>query len=314
MRHFNLVLTMFLLSACGQSAETNDPATQTNDPANQTNDPATISCELDRVDFQSFIDIPAGQFQKGRQPVYSEERPTLTVHVAGFEIQSHEVTNRQFAEFVDATGYVTDAERSALDNSPGAGSAVFNHPGSGANIRNPWSLVAGATWRTPTGPGSTIEGLDNYPVVHVSHADAQAYAEWAGGRLPSEIEWEYAASLGLADPTDPISGAYREDGEPIANTWQGIFPVADTQADGYGGLAPVGCFAPSGIGLYDMMGNVWEWTDTPYAPRQHTIKGGSYLCADNFCRRYRPAARQPQDSDFSSSHIGFRIIRDLPPS
>ena len=293
MRRLRLLLFMISLAACGQSA--------------QTNEPVTTTCKLQQVDYGRFIDIPAGQFQKGRQPVYSEEQPTLTVHVDGFEIQTHEVTNRQFSEFVHATGYVTDAERSTATGGPGAGSAVFKHPGSGTSVGNPWALVAGATWHTPSGPGSDIDGLDNYPVVHVSQADARAYAEWAGGRLASEVEWEYAASLGLADPSDPISGAYGKDGQPVANTWQGVFPITDTQDDGYGGLAPVGCFAPSAIGLYDMIGNVWEWTDTPYAPGQHTIKGGSYLCADNFCRRYRPAARQPQDSDFSSSHIGFRI-------
>ncbi|MEL6957119.1 MAG: formylglycine-generating enzyme family protein [Pseudomonadota bacterium] len=275
-------------------------------------DPERNGCDLSAHAYGAFQAIPSGQFRKGDAPVYPEEQPTLAVHVSAFEIQTHEVTNRQFAAFVDATGYVTDAERSAAAGGPGAGSAVFKHPGSGANVGNPWSLVAGATWRTPTGPGSTIKGLEHFPVVHVSHADARAYAEWAGGRLPSEVEWEYAASLGLADPSDPMSGAFNGDGQAVANTWQGVFPVADTQEDGHGGLAPAGCFAPSKLGLYDMIGNAWEWTDTPYAPGQHTIKGGSYLCADNFCRRYRPAARQPQDSDFSSSHIGFRIVRDLP--
>lgn len=272
------------------------------------------SCALDAVHAGTFVTIPAGQFRKGADPVYGEEQPTLTLHVDAFQMQTHEVTNLQFAAFVDATGYVTDAERSAERGGPGAGSAVFTHPGSGTSIGDPWALVAGATWRTPAGPGSNIAGLDGYPVVHVSHADARAYAEWAGGRLPSEVEWEYAASLGLADPADQVSGAYDSDNQPVANTWQGLFPVADTREDGFGGLAPSGCFAPSTLGLYDMIGNAWEWTDTPYAPGQHTIKGGSYLCAENFCRRYRPGARQPQDSDFSSNHISFRIVRDAAPS
>lgn len=266
-------------------------------------------CDLDPGQIGAFVDVPAGHFIKGNAPVYREEQPTMTLHVDAFRIQVHEVTNDQFSKFVDATGYVTDAERSAEAGGPGAGSAVFSHPGSGANVGNPWALVAGATWRAPMGAGSDIAGMGPYPVVHVSQADAKAYAEWAGARLPSEVEWEYAASLGLANPSDQRSGAYDETGGPVANTWQGLFPVSDTQDDGYGGLAPVGCFSPSTLGLYDMIGNVWEWTDTPFAPGQHTIKGGSYLCADNFCRRYRPAARQPQDSDFSSSHIGFRIVR-----
>ncbi|MEL6285159.1 MAG: formylglycine-generating enzyme family protein [Pseudomonadota bacterium] len=272
--------------------------------------PPPSRCALDASAYGAFVEVPDGRFIKGRAPVYPEEPPTITVHVDGFEIQAHEVTNRQFSAFVDDTGYVTDAERSVEDGRPGAGSAVFTHPGASANLANPWALVSGATWRTPSGPGSDIAGREAYPVVHVSQADARAYAEWAGGRLPSEIEWEYAASLGLADPANQASGAYDAAGRPLANTWQGVFPVADTRDDGFGGLAPAGCFPPSAIGLHDMIGNVWEWTDTPYAPRQHTIKGGSYLCADNFCRRYRPAARQPQDSDFSSSHIGFRIVRD----
>jgi sulfatase modifying factor 1 len=258
-----MTFTAMLLAACGGGSIRSDPE--------------YTNCDRGFESFGAFATVPTGQFRKGERPIYPEEQPTLTMHVYGFEIQIHEVTNRQFTEFVHATGYVTDAERSAAEGGPGAGSAVFKHPGSGASVGNPWALVAGATWRAPAGPGSTIAGLDNYPVVHVSQADARAYAEWTGARLPSEVEWEYAASLGLADPSDPISGAYGEYGQPVANTWQGVFPIADTQDDGYGGLAPVGCFAPSAIGLYDMIGNVWEWTDTPYAPGQHTIKGGSYL-------------------------------------
>ena len=288
-----------LLAACG------GPVAPAGTPASQ--------CALTPAEEGRFVDVPAGPFRKGDQPVYAEERPTLTVHVDSFRIQVHEVTNRQFAAFVEATGHVTDAERSAQAGGPGAGSAVFRHPGEGAAASNPWSLVAGASWRAPAGPGSDIDGMDAHPVVHVSQADARAYAEWAGGRLPSKVEWEYAASLGLADPADPVSGAYDKSGQPVANTWQGPFPLADTRGDGYGGLAPVGCYAPSRIGIHDMIGNVWEWTATPYGPGPHTIKGGSYLCADNFCRRYRPAARQPQDSDFSASHVGFRIVRKLEP-
>lgn len=294
---------IFLLmsgAACGQST--------------QSSGPPSPQCRLEPAAYGHFVKLPDGQFRKGNGPVYAEENPTLTVHVEGFKIQAHEVTNRQFAAFVKATGYVTDAERSAQAGRADAGSAVFRHPGAGVTAQNPWSLVAGATWQAPAGPHSDIRGRDDYPVVHVSHADASAYAEWAGGRLPSEIEWEYAASLGLTDPTNQESAAYRHDGKPLANTWQGPFPVADTQDDGFGGLAPAGCYAPSRVGLYDMIGNAWEWTDTPFAPGQHTIKGGSYLCAENFCRRYRPAARQPQDSDFSSNHIGFRIVRDVAPS
>ena len=292
-----------LLCACLMAACSNDSATH----ALQTE-----SCGLDPADIGRFIEVPTGSFIKGFEPVYPEERPTLSLQVAPFLIQVHEVTNAQFAAFVEATGYQTDAEQSVSRGDFGAGSAVFYPPGDDAGAESLWQLVPGATWRTPTGPGSSIDGLGGHPVVHVSQADARAYAAWAGGRLPSEVEWEYAASLGLVDPDAPNSGAYGPDGEERANTWQGIFPVADTGEDGFQGIAPAGCFPASKIGVHDLIGNVWEWTDTPYNEAQHTIKGGSFLCAENFCRRYRPAARQPQDSDFSTSHIGFRIVKDVP--
>lgn len=270
------------------------------------------SCAISDAELGAFKQIPAGSFTKGAQPIYPEETPTVTLQVEGFWIQSHEVTNRQFDAFVAETGYVTDAEKGVAEMQEGAGSAVFQHPDETQAQRAPWTLMADASWRTPEGAGSSITGREQAPVVHVSKRDAEAYAAWAGGRLPSEVEWEYAASLGLPNPDSSTSGAYGEDG-PRANTWQGIFPVADMGTDGFRGAAPVGCFDPDRNGLYDMIGNVWEWTDTPYAERMHTIKGGSYLCADNFCRRYRPAARQPQETDFSSNHIGFRIVRDAPP-
>ncbi|ABI77721.1 conserved hypothetical protein [Hyphomonas neptunium ATCC 15444] len=251
----------------------------------------------------AFVEVPGGVLQKGRGAIYPEERPEVTLHVDGFRIQAHEVTNDQFAEFVTATGYVTDAERGVMEDRPGAGSAVFQ----GAR----WHLMREASWKTPEGAGSSIEGKGNWPVMHVSLADAEAYAAWAGGRLPSEEEWEHAARLGLPDPDRETSGAFEDDGKPRANTWQGIFPVANAGEDGFAGAAPVGCFPADQLGLYDMIGNVWEWTDTPFAPGNNTIKGGSYLCADNFCQRYRPAARHPQEIDFSSNHIGFRIVKEL---
>lgn len=277
--------------------------------------PATsdTTCGLSASSIGQFVELPEGRFTKGASPVYDEETPSLTLHVAPFALQAHEVTNDQFAAFVTATGYVTDAETSAAAGGPGAGSAVFDQPGGSPLQIDPWQLVPGATWKTPTGPGSTIMGKDAWPVVHVSERDAATYAAWAGGRLPTEVEWEYAATRGLPDPDSSTSGAYDSAGQPLANTWQGVFPIANTEADGFAGAAPVGCFPADKAGLYDMIGNVWEWTDTPYRAGSHTLKGGSYLCADNFCRRYRPAARQPQDSDFSSVHIGFRIAKDLPP-
>ena len=160
--------------------------------------------------------------------------------------------------------------------------------------------------------GSDFDGLGRHPVVHVSLTDARAYAAWAGGRLPNEIEWEYAASLGLFDPDDPESGLRGPDGEIRANTWNGIFPVLNTAEDGFIGTAPVGCYRASLIGAYDMIGNVWEWTETPFGDGnpQFTIKGGSYLCGSNYCRRYRAAARESLEPDFSTAHTGFRIVKD----
>lgn len=270
------------------------------------------TCGLSTDALDMFIPFAPGSFEKGKDPIYPEEAPTLTLHIEAFELLSHEVTNAEFARFVDETGYVTDAERSTEAGGEAAGSAVFQSA-EGSLGKFPWKLVPGATWKTPEGPGSDITGRALHPVVHVSLADARAYAAWAGGRLPTEPEWEYAASRGLPDLGRANSGAYDETGHPVANTWQGIFPLANTAADGFTGTSPVGCFGADKAGMFDMIGNVWEWTDTPYGPGTNTIKGGSYLCADNFCRRYRPAARQPEETDFSSNHIGFRIARDVNP-
>lgn len=269
-------------------------------------------CGLAADKIGAFIVVPEGGFVKGDNALYPEEEPAATVHVASFSIQMHEVTNRQFEAFVAATGYVTDSERTSASTDPGGGSALFTLPPAEGGV-GAWMLMRGATWKAPEGPGSNLDGRMDHPVVHVSLNDARAYARWAGGRLPSEEEWEYAASLGMPDPANPTSGAYDPEGKPIANTWQGMFPVRNEGADGFAGASPVGCFPAGRTGLYDMMGNVWEWTETPYARGQHTIKGGSYLCAENFCKRYRSAARQGQDIDFSSNHIGFRIVKDAAP-
>jgi len=271
------------------------------------------NCGLPADRVGAFIVVPEGGFVKGANAIYPEEEPATNIQVAAFSIQTHEVTNRQFEAFVAATGYVTDSERTSASNDPGGGSALFTLP-PGEGGMGAWMLMRGATWKTPEGPGSGLMGRMDQPVIHVSLNDARAYAQWAGGRLPTEDEWEYAASLGMPDPQNPTSGAYDREGKPIANTWQGLFPVKNETADGFAGAAPVGCFPPDKLGLHDMMGNVWEWTETPYARGQHTIKGGSYLCAENFCKRYRGAARQGQDIDFSSNHIGFRIVKDAAPN
>ncbi|AQR63463.1 hypothetical protein BZG35_09690 [Brevundimonas sp. LM2] len=253
----------------------------------------------------SFVDIPGGGFTMGADPRYAEEGPPRRVFVSPFRLQVHEVTNSQFAAFVAATGYVTEAERNG-------GSARFVPTSNPDGPRSWWRLDPEATWRSPDGAGSGLDGRTLHPVVHVSLNDARAYAEWAGGRLPTEVEWEYAASLGLFDPEDPESGVRDRAGEARANTWTGFFPVADDGADGFSGRAPVGCFDPGLTGAYDMIGNVWEWTETAFgrgSPR-YTIKGGSFLCSANYCRRYRVAARDSMELDFSSSHVGFRLVSD----
>jgi formylglycine-generating enzyme len=293
------------------------------------------------------VSIPGGSFKMGSERHQPEERFSHIVRVAGFWIDRHEVTNAQFRQFVDATGYVTIAERSP-DPAPAngttfdlqaPGSAVFVQPKTaraGGQLSQWWQYVEGANWRQPTGPGSSIAGQDNHPVVHVTYDDAQAYAKWRGRSLPTEAQWEFAARGGR-DGEDDWSSAFDADGKPIANTWQGIFPVVNTNDDGFAGAAPVGCFKPNGYGLYDMIGNVWEWTSDWYRsghPREaavnpagphlasirvaadqaasRVIKGGSYLCAMNYCSRYRPAARQPQEVDLSTVHLGFRTVLNMP--
>ena len=286
------------VAGCGSQSE----------PDSGRTEPAGRECPADVFEPGKFIPLPAGSYVKGADPLYPEERPSMRLRVEGFAIQAHEVTNDQFAAFVEATGYVTEAERAATSDDPRAGSAVFTRDAKGMNGR--WVLRKGATWRAPEGTGSSIDGKGRHPVVHVTFADARAYAKWAGGRLPSEEEWEYAASSGLPDPANRFSGAIDDKGVPRANHWQGVFPVKDEGKDGFSGTAPASCFPADRNGVHDLIGNVWEWTDSPADDAHMIIKGGSWLCAANFCARYRPAARQPQENDFSSNHIGFRIVRD----
>jgi formylglycine-generating enzyme required for sulfatase activity len=262
------------------------------------------SCHFSQSNLGSFVDIPGGGFIQGAAPLYGEEGPPRKVFVSPFRLQAHEVTNSQFAAFAEATGYVTDAERNG-------GSARFRKSNTPEVFLSWWSLDAGSTWRTPQGAGSTLAGLALHPVVHVSLNDARAYAAWAGGRIPTEVEWEYAANLGLFNPMDPESGVRGPDGSPRANIWTGTFPTENSRQDGYAGTAPAGCFKPGRTGAYDLIGNVWEWTETPFrqgVPR-FTIKGGSYLCS-KYCQRYRVAAREGLEGNFSAAHIGFRILTD----
>ncbi|QZH60563.1 formylglycine-generating enzyme family protein [Mycolicibacterium farcinogenes] len=284
--------------------------------------------------------IPAQTTTLGSDAHYPEEAPAREVATAGFWIQRHQVTNAQYAEFVDATGYVTVAERPVdPQDFPGAppenlvpGSMVFQRTSGPVDLRHLnqwWAWTPGACWNHPRGPRSTLKGRERHPVVHIAFDDAAAYAAWAGLELPSEAEWETAARGGLSNATYTWGDEPEQPGQRLANYWHGEFPyLPDT---GYGTTKPVGSFEPNGYGLFDMAGNVWEWTTdwygedraaTPccaadtYDPNQpqfqiarKVIKGGSFLCADSYCMRYRPAARRPQMIDTGMSHIGFRCVR-----
>lgn len=264
--------------------------------------------------------INGGTFTPGNDAIYPEERRGAPVKVASFYMDTTEVTNEQFAAFVKATGYVTLAERGfASDASvpeaqrrPGGAVFLLAEPGRAPG----WTFMPGANWRHPEGPGSSIEGKDTDPVVQIAYADALAFAKWKGRDLPTEAEWEWAAGQGTHVPgrDRPVI-----DGKPFGNNWDGVFPARNTRADGFLSRAPVASFAADPRGLYDMTGNVWEWTKSPWtasheagAPansKAHAIKGGSFLCARNFCARYRPQSRQMQEDDLGTNHVGFRTIR-----
>jgi formylglycine-generating enzyme required for sulfatase activity len=295
--------------------------------------------------------VTGGTFLMGSDHHYREEAPAHRVTVDGFWIDRYTVTNGQFRAFVEATGHVTLAERAAdAADYPGAlpemlvpASVVFRRPPHRVDLRNHynwWTYMPGADWRHPRGPDSSMQCLEQHPVVHVAYEDAEAYARWAGKVLPTEAEWEFAARGGLDGATYAWGEEFTPSGRIMANTWQGEFPIENLMLDGFEGTAPVGSFPPNGYGLYDMIGNVWEWTtdwyqehsripdsccagDNPrggdrersYDPQQPSVriprkvmKGGSHLCAPNYCRRYRPAARMAQPVDTSTCHLGFRCI------
>ncbi len=297
--------------------------------------------------------VPPGRFAMGSEDFYPEERPVHSVELDGFWIEEHPVTVAEFRRFVKATGYVTAAERAPdpvdyPDADPELlvpGSLVFR-PSTGPvdlrDFRNWWEWRPGAFWRRPEGDGSNVGGRELHPVTHVAPADAEAYATWAGKQLPTEAQWEYAARGGLDGAVFTWGDEFAPRGHMMANTWQGEFPWQNLQTDGYTGTSPVRRFPANGYGLYDMAGNVWEWTSDYFTP-QHTadvekpccvprnprvessgqsleadvpgehiprrvIKGGSHLCAPNYCLRYRPAARQAEAVDTSTCHIGFRCV------
>lgn len=297
--------------------------------------------------------VPGGTFRMGSEDFYPEEAPTHTVSVDGFWMDRKQVTNAKFAAFVEETGYVTVAERHPNpEDYPGAppeslvpGSLTFQKTKGPVDLRQInlwWNWTPGASWKHPKGPRSTINNREHHPVVHIANEDAEAYAAWAGKALPSEAEWEFAARGGLDGAVFVWGEEHFPDGKPAANTWQGEFPWQNLETDGFVGTSPVGTFPANGYGLYDMAGNVWEWTADwwteshpaetekpcciPHNPRggqmnqsfdpsqpqfripRKVVKGGSHLCAPNYCLRYRPAARRPQMIDTGTTHIGFRCI------
>lgn len=299
--------------------------------------------------------IPPGEFWMGSMdPHRTDAHPVHRVAIRGFWLGATEVTNAQFAEFVRATGYVTVAERvpRAADY-PGvppdllvAGSIVLAPPSGAVPLTDAtawWRYVPGASWRHPAGPASDIAARMNHPAVHIAYEDALAYARWVGGRLPTEAEWEYAARGGLDRKPYVWGDLLRPGGAAMANTFQGHFPDHDSREDGHAGTAPVGTYCPNGHGLYDMSGNVWEWTADWYHPETYARRaargplavdppgpptsfdpaepgvakrvqrGGSYLCTDQYCGRYTPDARGKGAPDSAAGHIGFRVAFDGPP-
>jgi formylglycine-generating enzyme required for sulfatase activity len=283
--------------------------------------------------------VPGGSFSMGSNDFYPEERPVHRESVEGFWIDEHPVTVAEFSRFVEATGHLTVAERPPDPaHYPGAepdllvpGSLVFRKtdgPVDLTDARNWWEWVPGAEWRRPEGPGSDAGGRETHPVVHVAYEDAAAYAAWAGKELPTEPEWELAARGGLEEATFTWGDEHEPNGRAMANAWQGEFPWQNLATDGYERTSPVKSFPANGFGLFDMAGNVWEWTADYFAARhsraeshaccapgeadaripRRVIKGGSYLCAPNYCLRYRPAARQGEAVDTSTAHIGFRCV------
>jgi formylglycine-generating enzyme required for sulfatase activity len=337
--HRKIVLSvavgLFLLSALGAGywhAKRPTPLVESQIPT------CLLPPELPAAPHAGMVWVPPGTFDMGDDR-YPEEGPIHVTRVAGFWMDRTEVTNAQFAEFVKATGHVSQSERPvnaalypdlpAYMRQPGA--VVFSQPAQlkdRSDLSQWWQYTPGAQWRHPGGASTHIQGRGQFPVVSVTYEDALAYARWKGRTLPSEAQWEWAARAGQTLATQD------HDQPHGANTWQGIFPVLNSAEDGFVGLAPVGCYAPNALGLFDMLGNVWELTRDVYTAkhlpdsaksldpdasgvrnpqmRQRVIKGGSFLCSPDYCMRYRSGSRQPQEEDLGTSHLGFRTVLEAP--
>lgn len=307
MRDWIALAAILFCSACGAADN------------NATPIEVAQSGQCNATEKSEMVWIPGGSFIMGENPRYREEGPPRKINVDGFWMHSHEITNAEFAVFVKETGYKTMAERDPpkIAGAPPEmlvpGSAVFNVPSE--TDRRWWRWQTGAQWRNPSGPEESIHGKDRIPVVQIAYDDALAYAKWVGKELPSEEQWEYAARGGeeiLPEPKDA-------NGRPQANYYQGAFPAKDLGEDGFETRAPVGCYNANGYGLFDMLGNVWEWTTadglrSDASEGVKVIKGGSYLCAANYCARYRPSARQFQERGLGTNHIGFRLVDNKKPA
>jgi sulfatase modifying factor 1 len=293
---------LLVLASCQMNSPDSEPLEKSNEQANKLQRPTN-----------QMVLVKGGEFQMGTDDGMPNESPPHLVRVKSFWIDTHEVTVAEFAEFVAATGYKTEAEQFGW-------SVVFN-VNEGA-----WQKVDGANWRHPDGPNS--EAAQDEPVTQVSWNDAAAFAKYYGKRLPTEAEWEYAARGGLVGKTYTWGDELRPQGKPVANWWQGHFPTRDTGEDGFRGRAPVGTFAPNDYGLFDMAGNVWEWcadwydagaytfrkavADNPTGPaegKERVIRGGSWMCSENFCSNYRVAARSHATPDSGLNNLGFRCVK-----
>ncbi|MDN3597668.1 formylglycine-generating enzyme family protein [Mucilaginibacter myungsuensis] len=344
MRNYNIGLLAFAIAiaGCGGSAtkETQGDTTAT-DPASAT------TSSTDSAAYAGMVHIKGGSFQMGSDdPSFNDTRPVHAVNLKDFWMDTHEVTNAEFKKFVDATGYKTVAEQQ-LDpkDFPGVdpasvvpGSGVFTAPAQPVSLDNPlqwWRYVAGASWQHPYGPQSNNKGRENYPVVNISYDDAKSYAHWAGKRLPTEAEWEYAARANKPNTTYYWGNELHPGGKMMSNNYQGHFPDKDTAEDGFKGLSPVMSFPPNANGLYDMEGNVWEWcsdfyrpdyyakspTDNPQGPSDsfdpdepgtisHVQRGGSFICSEQYCIRYKAGSRGKGEVKSASDNLGFRCVKD----